>query len=121
MTARLTEELRGGLVEHIKNMIEEVMGEQDIWRIIDEHVQEEYARSGDAWLDVLRGPEVLCCIGSGDAVFTLPLDVDCVDVDSPDAPQDDNRKRAMHLDVLIEALKKKRQELSAAIGKHGAK
>lgn len=119
LEVRLTEKLRANLIEHIKAMIEEVMGEQDIWRIIDEHVSEEYKREGVAWLEVDSPACVLCSIGSGDAVFRLPLDIELIDVDGPDAPQTDNRKRLKHLDVLIAKLQVKRQELSDAVNKAG--
>lgn len=112
---RLTEKLRRDIVDQVKHLIEEVMDASDVWDIIDEHVQVEYTRQGDAWLELDGPASVLCSIGSGDAVFRLPLDVNMIDVDDPRAPQDDNKRRLTCLLDLMVDLDAVRQKLSEAI------
>jgi hypothetical protein len=112
---RLTEKLRRDIVDQVKHLIEEVMYASDVWDIIDEHVQVEYTREGDAWLELDGPASVLCSIGSGDAVFRLPLDVNMIDVDDPRAPQDDNKRRLTCLLDLMVDLDAVRQKLSEAI------
>jgi hypothetical protein len=109
---RLTEKLQRSIVSHIKEMIEAVMAEQDIWNIIDEHVQHEYAREGTAWLELDAPATVLCSIGTGDAVFRLPLDVTMIDIDGPDAPQNDNKRRLTYLTILMADLHEVKRKLT---------
>jgi hypothetical protein len=115
---RLSEKLMLEVRKQVTEMIEAVIYEtQDVWELVDNIVQEEYERDGRAWLEVDAddGAAVLCSIGTGDAVFRLPLDI-AIDIDSAAAPQDDNRQRLMLLDVLIGNLQGVRAKLVEAIG-----
>lgn len=111
---RLTERLRGDLIRHVRSMIDEVMSQSELWDVIDEHVQTEYKKEGFAWLELDGPATVLCSIGSGDAVFRLPLDLR-IDVDSAKAPQHENKRRLMYLMELMAELHEIKHQLEAAI------